>query len=211
MTRFKITSKKTGNSRGNLTLKEAQALTKMDLWEFSHALAEGHEKLIIEEEKKPRPARQVRSKSVKQRKLSTVIFSAIGVAILGLYLISAASYGLMSDEKRAAMKAAAAEQKTQQARLAAAREAEDCWGESDAFVSVAAQQEMKKHLKSPGTAKFPWFDNHVADAGNCQFIVTSYVDSQNGFGGVVRTDFIASVQITGDGQAKVEILTAAQR
>lgn len=211
MVRYRITSKKSGKSRGNLTLKEAQALTKMNLWEFSKALADGHQRLIIEEEKKPKTARPDRSAPFWRRKPITAIFVGLGIVILSSNLIQAANFALMSDEERTARNAALAEEKTEQARQAAAREAADCWGETDVFAAVAAQQEMKKHLRSPGTAKFPWFDNHVSDAGNCQFIVTSYVDSQNGFGGVVRTDFIASVQITSRGQATVEILTAAQR
>lgn len=211
MPKYKITSKKSGKSRGNLTLKDALALTKMSHLAFAAALVEGHDRLIIEEEKKPKLAPSDRGAPFWRRKPVTAVCASIGVAILTSHLFQLAKIAIPSDEERSVISAKRAEAKAVKAREAAAREAADCWGETDVFAAIAAQQEMKKHLKSPGTAKFPWFDNHVSDAGNCQFIVTSYVDSQNGFGGVVRTDFIASVQITGKRQATVEILTAAQR
>ncbi len=211
MARFTITSRKSGKSRGNLTLKEAQALTRINLWEFTDALTNSHARLIIEEEKKPKTATTDRTGPFWRRKPITAFIAAIGVVILASNVINAANYTLMSDAERTAMNADLAAEKAEQVRQAAAWEAADCWGKDDVFASVAAQQEMKKYLKSPSTAKFSWFDNHVSDAGNCQFIVTSYVDSQNGFGGVVRTDFIASVKITGESQADVEILTTAQR
>jgi hypothetical protein len=211
MVRYRITSKKSGNSRGNLTLKEAQALTRMNLLEFSKAIADGHDRLIIEEEKKPKSAPSDRDPPFWRRRPVTALFASIGVALLASPLFQIGKITIQSDEQRSVISAKRAEAKAAKARETPAQKAADCWGETDVFAAVAAQQEMKKHLKSPGTAKFPWFDNHVSDAGNCQFIVTSYVDSQNGFGGVVRTDFIASVQITGKGQATVEILTATQR
>ena len=54
---------------------------------------------------------------------------------------------------------------------------------------------MKKQLKSPSTAEFPWYDkSFVKDLGDCTFEVTGYVDGQNGFGATVRNNFVVTVQ-----------------
>ena len=48
----------------------------------------------------------------------------------------------------------------------------------------------KKRLKSPKTADFPFGGSrHVTYLGNRRYRVASYVDSQNGFGATLRTNF----------------------
>ncbi len=60
-----------------------------------------------------------------------------------------------------------------------------------------SQHYMSQKLQSPGTASYPWggsrFD--VIDDNTCK--VTSYVDSQNGFGAVVRTDYQVTLDYNG--------------
>lgn len=50
-----------------------------------------------------------------------------------------------------------------------------------------AQVFVKRHLKSPSTADFPMGGGTLTKVSDCRFIVTSYVDSQNGFGATVRS------------------------
>tara|TARA_Y100000768_G_scaffold327873_1_gene265658 strand:- start:253 stop:852 length:600 start_codon:yes stop_codon:yes gene_type:complete len=58
-----------------------------------------------------------------------------------------------------------------------------------------SKQFVKKQLKSPSTAEFPWYDkSFVKDLGDCTFEVTGYVDGQNGFGATVRNNFVVTVQ-----------------
>lgn len=78
---------------------------------------------------------------------------------------------------------------------AAAREAERVESEREAgkpsrvTASVAAKQAIRARLKAPSTADFQWGSGDVADLGSGWFRVTSYVDSQNVFGAIVRTHY----------------------
>jgi uncharacterized protein YgiM (DUF1202 family) len=56
---------------------------------------------------------------------------------------------------------------------------------------------VKESLISPRTAKFPWGgpSEHVTRNGQV-YTVKSYVDSQNAFGAMIRTHFIAKVEQT---------------
>jgi hypothetical protein len=63
---------------------------------------------------------------------------------------------------------------------------------------------VEDRLKAPATAKFRNFfqddgEVRVSDSGDGTFVVTSTVDSQNGFGALVRTGFICIVA-TEDGE-----------
>lgn len=63
---------------------------------------------------------------------------------------------------------------------------------SDAF--HACEQFITNRLKSPKTAEFPWSgDAKIIRTGN-NFKVRSYVDSQNGFGALIRTYFVCTVE-----------------
>lgn len=55
-----------------------------------------------------------------------------------------------------------------------------------------AQQFVEGRLSSPSTADWPWVsaDDVVVDLGGGRYRVTSYVDSQNAFGGTIRTHYV---------------------
>ena len=62
---------------------------------------------------------------------------------------------------------------------------------------VMAQQFVEKQLKSPSTAKYPWgYKDYVTDLGNGKYSIRAYVDSENGFGAMLRTNFYCVVQNT---------------
>lgn len=70
----------------------------------------------------------------------------------------------------------------------------DCGNTTLAF--VMSQNFVKQRLKSPATAKFPYVNDRGVDVvpdGKCGFLVSAYVDSQNGFGAVVRSHYQASL------------------
>lgn len=70
----------------------------------------------------------------------------------------------------------------------------------------ASENYMERQLKSPKTADFPGvltYKNHVKKMENGQWIINSYVDSQNGFGAIVRTNFSCTVVKVG-GRYKVQ-------
>lgn len=87
-------------------------------------------------------------------------------------------------EKRAATKAARA-----------AREAEErCTGQrSMAFAQT--QDHVRRRLRAPSTAKFPWSDYHVTAYRDCTYEVLAHVDAQNGFGAMVRTNYVARMKV----------------
>jgi hypothetical protein len=60
-----------------------------------------------------------------------------------------------------------------------------------------AQKFVREKLKSPSTAKFPE-DPKVTQTEMCKYDAVGSVDATNAFGGVVRTNFFASVGYVGD-------------
>lgn len=70
---------------------------------------------------------------------------------------------------------------------------------SDTEAYVEAQFILEKFLKAPSTAKYPASSQasieRLKDNG---FKVTSYVDSQNGFGAMIRSNWTVLFQYVGD-------------
>ena len=57
-------------------------------------------------------------------------------------------------------------------------------------------------LKAPSTAEFPGMDGYVAtDLGEGKYRVQSYVDSQNGFGAMIRSDWTTVVHFSGGSES----------
>lgn len=55
---------------------------------------------------------------------------------------------------------------------------------------VNSHQFVENRLKSPGSAEWPsGSDRFVTQVNDTTFLVDSYVDSQNGFGALVRTNY----------------------
>jgi hypothetical protein len=64
---------------------------------------------------------------------------------------------------------------------------------------VMAQGFVRKNLKAPATADFPWYsDEYVTDLGNQIFQVAAYVDAENSFGAKIRSKFICKVKYVGN-------------
>lgn len=109
-----------------------------------------------------------------------------------------------------------------QVALAGQKRAEEAWDRKNAERArncrpdtregfVMAQAFVKDRLKAPATAKFAHFtDGHAELTGTCGEVrVTSYVDSQNSFGAMLRTHYTAVVKKTGDDKwAVVKINTS---
>jgi hypothetical protein len=54
---------------------------------------------------------------------------------------------------------------------------------------------VEQRLKAPATAKHPWCSEAVvSETGENEFLVVSYVDSQNSFGALIRTKYAAKVR-----------------
>jgi hypothetical protein len=66
-----------------------------------------------------------------------------------------------------------------------------CLGTNDAAL-VMAEDFVKDRLKAPATARFPgWTEDQpvVTGYGNCKYEVNGWVDSQNGFGALLRSNW----------------------
>ncbi len=61
---------------------------------------------------------------------------------------------------------------------------------------IMARDFVKPHLKAPSTAKWPGFTEsvrHTRPLGNDRYRVSSWVDSQNSFGAMLRMRYVAVV------------------
>lgn len=60
--------------------------------------------------------------------------------------------------------------------------------------ALCAQGKVESMLRSPSSAKFPWnLDATKLEDGS--YMVMNYVDSQNGFGAMIRTNYLCTVKI----------------
>lgn len=68
------------------------------------------------------------------------------------------------------------------------------------FAWAVAKREVKNILKSPSTAKFPfsYYNETIKKASGNKFQVKSYVEAQNSFGAMVKTNFIVEFEKTGE-------------
>lgn len=58
-----------------------------------------------------------------------------------------------------------------------------------------AERFVDQRLKAPSTAKHPWCsDAVISQTGENEFLVISYVDSQNSFGAMLRTKYAAKMR-----------------
>lgn len=75
-----------------------------------------------------------------------------------------------------------------------------------------SQYFVKQKLKSPATAKFPTYDpslfnEKILYMGKGRYLITSYVDSQNSFGGLMRTKYRCIVRDLNDNSDNWELIS----
>lgn len=62
---------------------------------------------------------------------------------------------------------------------------------------VMSQEFVKRNLKAPSTASFPWFTGNqvaVTTKPGCAFTVLAWVDSQNSFGAQLRSRYVVNLK-----------------
>ena len=69
------------------------------------------------------------------------------------------------------------------------------YGNPEDFAWVIAENQIEKLLKSPSTAEF--CKPKVTDLGNNKYVVASCVDSQNGFGAMLRSSWTVTLTYSG--------------
>jgi len=180
MVTYKIISKKTGKSRSGLTLEQVLALTKMTQPQFLAAFENGHPilTLIQEDGDPPKDESGVAGTTGNQGEKKK---PSAAVQLIGLFIGMGIMIALLSGGEEPVANAS------------------DCWGNDKSDSIFYAEEAVKKRLRSPGTAKFPWRAPDIApiDGQKCAWRVTGYVDSQNGFGAMVRTSYTVEVTFTG--------------
>ncbi len=71
-----------------------------------------------------------------------------------------------------------------------------CESRVEAF--VMSKTYVKKMLRSPSTAKFPWGPDSqgvkTEYLGDCRHVISAYVDAQNAFGGIIRSRYYVELQ-----------------
>lgn len=65
---------------------------------------------------------------------------------------------------------------------------------------MVTKRVAKNRLRSPGTAKFPFFADNYRYLGDCRFSIRTHVDATNGFGAVVRADITSTVKFLNNGK-----------
>lgn len=63
--------------------------------------------------------------------------------------------------------------------------------------ALICEQFVENQLKAPSTAKFQNSYDAKVSVSNGEYTVTSYVDSQNGFGAMIRTTYVCTVTYLG--------------
>ncbi len=71
--------------------------------------------------------------------------------------------------------------------------------DEESNIQIACQNGVKSILKSPSTAKFPNINDWYIGKDKDKILVQSYVDSQNGFGAMIRSKFQFILTPDGDG------------
>nr|DAK04221.1 MAG TPA: hypothetical protein [Caudoviricetes sp.] len=106
------------------------------------------------------------------------------------------------DAKQTAEKKAKAE-KEKKAKEEANKKAKE--EEKKSILITTSQEAVKKSLKAPSTAKFPWnfgeYKIQEAKSENKDMViynVTGYVDAENSFGAKIRNNFTVKMECTKD-------------
>lgn len=70
--------------------------------------------------------------------------------------------------------------------------------ETDAW--ICAKKCVQDNLKTPSTADFPSYSkSYVSFLGNSKYKISAYVDAENGFGAMIRSDFTVTLELTSSG------------
>jgi len=67
--------------------------------------------------------------------------------------------------------------------------------DNQSVAEVACENAVRANLKAPSTASF---SSDATDAGHRKWTVSGFVDAENSFGAKIRTDYLCTVDITGD-------------
>lgn len=91
----------------------------------------------------------------------------------------------------------AAEKKAEADRIAAEKKAlEEANKDRSIEAFIRCKNIVENSLKAPSTADFPWSPERVFRLENQTYVVKSYVDAQNSFGAMLRSNWHCKIQYT---------------
>lgn len=130
-------------------------------------------------------------------KMALAWFGCVGCLIAAAWFFAPEpkSAEAIAKEERAAYEAKAA---AHHAATFGKKPEKPALGGSIVTAWTMAKEFVSRDLKAPATARFPRFtEATIDDLGGGQFRVRAYVDSENGFGALIRTDFTCKLQYAG--------------
>jgi hypothetical protein len=71
------------------------------------------------------------------------------------------------------------------------------------FACTAAEKEVKEELKSPSSAKFPVCSEMDITNTRNTWTIKSYVEAQNSFGAMIKTNFTVKIELLGNNKYSV--------
>lgn len=81
-------------------------------------------------------------------------------------------------------------------------------GRDDIGAAIVCENFVEDRLRAPSTAEFPSTSDYDISGSGSVYTVRGYVDSENGFGAMIRSDWTCVVQETGtEGEFRLESLT----
>ncbi|UXN58251.1 hypothetical protein [Phyllobacterium zundukense] len=69
-----------------------------------------------------------------------------------------------------------------------------CAKDNSGMAFVMAQSEVTKRLASPSSATYPVLESRTQPIGDCLYRIKAVVDSQNGFGAMIRTPWSGTIE-----------------
>lgn len=69
---------------------------------------------------------------------------------------------------------------------------------NEGYAYTLAKEKIQEILKAPSTAEFASYGNYTVTREGDTFYIDSYVDSQNGFGAMLRSYFKVAVTFEGE-------------
>lgn len=132
------------------------------------------------------------------------------VWVLAIIILAGLGQGT-GDKKKAQNTCTQQEQKKEDAKQTAEKKAKAekekkaKEEEKKSILITTSQEAVKKSLKAPSTAKFPWsFNEYNIKETNSEnkdmtiYYVSGYVDAENSFGAKIRSNFIVEMECTKD-------------
>ena len=81
-------------------------------------------------------------------------------------------------------------------------------GRDEIGASIVCEDFVKDRLKAPSTADFPSYSDYTITGSGDDYTVEGYVDAENGFGAMIRTDWTCTVRaVDEDGRFQLQSLT----